>query len=213
MKINNSICHIIGAGDINDSQLAMIKKASTTDIIIAADGGCLPLIQENIVPDYIIGDFDSCPIEKIQFQSDIPVTVLPTKKDFTDIHVCIEKGLELGCNTFHLYGATGGRTDHTFANIQLLNYLASNNKNAYMYGNSSTYIAVHNSTISLPPKESGYISIFSLTDNSYQVSIKGLMYSVDKITLSNTYPLGVSNEYIGKESSISVTDGTLLIIY
>ena len=54
--------------------------------------------------------------------------------------------------------------------------------------------------------------MFSLSDTSKGVSEEGLLYSLNDATLYNDNPLGVSNEFIGNPSKISVKDGCLLII-
>jgi len=57
------------------------------------------------------------------------------------------------------------------------------------------------------------VSVFSLSDSSENVSIKGLKYEVDGVTLTNVFPLGVSNETTAKKGIISVGSGTLLILW
>jgi len=59
----------------------------------------------------------------------------------------------------------------------------------------------------------GYISVFSLDTESKGVTETGMKYSIDNYTMKNNFPIGVSNEFTGKNSSISVLDGTLLIVY
>ena len=59
----------------------------------------------------------------------------------------------------------------------------------------------------------GMISVFSHSDISSGVTISGLKYEVKNGTLKNTYALGVSNEFVGRNSEISVSDGTLTVVY
>ena len=57
------------------------------------------------------------------------------------------------------------------------------------------------------------ISVFSMTDVSTGIWEKGLKYTLDDAALKNDKALGVSNEFIGEESSISVQEGTLLVMW
>ena len=69
------------------------------------------------------------------------------------------------------------------------------------------------SFISFEKEMTGKISVFSLSDISEGVSIKGLKYGLENADLTNLFPLGVSNEFCGKPSEITVKSGLLLIIY
>jgi thiamine pyrophosphokinase len=56
------------------------------------------------------------------------------------------------------------------------------------------------------------VSVFAIGAEAFGVSIKGLSYEADNITLSPSMPLGVSNYSIGKTAYIGVTQGALLIM-
>ena len=76
---------------------------------------------------------------------------------------------------------------------------------------SMLFIA-ENETIKFHRGNTGYLSVFSLSDVSRGVSLRGLLYSMEDGTLSNDFPLGVSNEFIiDEEAEVSVKEGTLLI--
>ncbi len=200
-----SVCHIVGAGECRQLEL----KAESGDLIIAADGGYKHLESEKIKPHIIIGDFDSL--------SDIPpcneVIKLNPVKDVTDMYAAVEVGIDRGFNKFYLYGAMGGRFDHSLANIQLVASLAQNKIKAFIFDGKTVITALHNESAEFDSSHSGYISIFAHSDECRGVTLNGLKYPLENAVLKNTFPLGVSNEFLGKESEITVENGTAIIIY
>lgn len=221
-------CVIVGAG-VNDSRPELDPEAG---LVIAADGGADFLASLGITPDFMIGDFDSS--QERPNGTDTTI-VLPTEKDDTDMTSAVKLGWEKGFRRFHIYGGLGGRLDHTLANIQLAAALAAHGGVGFLHSRGSIVTAIANGTLTfeLPTvKPSGtvldaqgtqagvdgssMVSVFSHSNTSEGVSITGLKYSVTNTTLSNTKPLGVSNEFIaGSEQSptISVTKGILTVTY
>lgn len=199
-------CVIFGAGEYADTAPALPPDA----YIIAADGGYDKCREYGLVPDLLIGDLDSL---HTALQTDTAVVKLPTEKDVTDTDAAVAQGLAHGCGEFILLGCAGGRPDHTLANISLMKRLSLEGIRVTMYGTGHTYTAVTDGTLSLPAKEKGYVSVFSLSDKSTGVSEKGMKYSPDNITLTDTFALGVSNEFTGKDIYVTVRQGTLLVIY
>lgn len=211
----SKICHIIGAAPLCGLDTDIIKKSDKDDLIIAADGGFVPLIKNDIAPSILIGDFDSLDINEYKLPEGIEIIRLKPEKDFTDVHSAILHAINLGYDDFRLYGVIGGaRIEHTIANLSLLSWLAAEGMNAVIYSPQNIFKCLHNSTVTFDDTHSGFISVFSTADKSCGVNISGLKYELSDAILTNTYPLGVSNEFIpDKKSSISVSDGTLLIIY
>ena len=202
--MNKKICRIVGAGDFTNFFY------NKSDFIIAADGGYDYLSKINVIPNILLGDFDS--IKSIPDSKQKQIKFKP-EKDFTDIYAAIKLGIKSGCEIFHIYGALGKRFDHSLANIQLLAYLAQNQSKAFLHHQNKLITAITNTNIFFSKQKKGIISIFSHTNKSYGVYIKNLKYELKNATLTNIFPLGISNEFIGKKSFISVKSGTLIIIF
>ena len=203
--MKNAICYIIGAGE----NYGLDFTPTTEDFVIAADAGLHYLEQCGLTADLVIGDFDSL--------DDIPAhpntKELNPEKDDTDMFAAVREGIKAGYSVFHIYCGMGGRIDHTIANMQTLAYLSQNNMQGFLFGKDIVITAITNRKISFDKVSSGYISVFSHTEKSEGVYLQDLKYELHNAVLTNTFPLGVSNEFIGKESSISVSDGTLLIVF
>lgn len=201
-----NICYVIGAGDITETKI----KADESDLIICADGGYKYKSLLGRECDMVVGDFDS--------YGSIPETenkiVAPTEKDETDMMLAVDLGLEKGYREFVLLGALGGeRNDHSVANIQLLHYITSKGARGTIYHGDEIFTAFSNGTLKLGAELKGYVSVFSLSDESRGVTIRNLKYILNDATLYSYMPIGVSNEFLGCESSVTVEEGRLLVVY
>lgn len=203
------VCYIFGAGEFSPCEITL----SDEDLVIAADGGYDHLIRIGLRADIALGDFDSVTSYEIWEDTICEKIPYPPEKDDTDMMLAIKLGLSKGYRTFAIYGGLGGRLDHTIANIQALSYIAAEGAEAILYHENFELTVIQNGSFTLPKDTSGYVSVFSLSDKSENVTIRGLKYETVGVTLTNTFPLGVSNEAIGKKGIISVEKGTLLILW
>ena len=188
-----------------DGLAAEIQK---DDYILAADGGLLHTEKLGVTPNGILGDFDSLGY------TPTGSTVFPVEKDDTDAMLAIKKGLELGYREFLLYGSLDGpRLDHTVANFQTLQFLCDNGAFGMLCGITTMAAVVKNGALRFPAGCRGNISAFCMGSDARGVTLRGLYYGMEQGTLTPGFPLGVSNHFTGEAAEISVTDGSLLIIW
>lgn len=202
---NQGICYVVGAGE--NYGLDFVPEQG--DYVIAVDGGYEYLEQAGIVIDMAVGDFDSLR----QRPRHANVISLNAEKDDTDMRAAVWEGLRRGYGMFHIYGGTGGRMDHTIANMQLLAELSQKGKQGFLFGRDCVMTALTNGELLFPEGIWGYVSVFAHSDQAVGVTLSGLKYPLKDAVLKNTYSLGVSNELRGQKSKISVEKGTLLISY
>lgn len=207
-------CVIVGAGELRGSSIPVEKE----DFVIAADGGYAYCKKLGIVPDLILGDFDSVKeedaeqIARIQKICPDSVVVLPAEKDDTDMLAAIRMGLSEGCRDFRIYAAQGGRLEHTIANLQCLIYLKECGASGCLADEASTVFILQNETVWFKESASGYLSLFSMGEKAEGVTIRNMKYELDRAEVTNSYPIGISNEFIGKRASVTVEKGTLAAI-
>lgn len=203
--MSEPICYVVGAGEFHPRGLTPCPG----DLIIAADGGYTALQLLGVAPHLVVGDFDS-----LKAPPDHPnVICLPKEKDDTDLLAALRLGVERGYCQFRIYGGTGGRMDHTLANLQCLTWLTAQGKSGRLMGDGWVAAAVTDGTIIFDAAHRGYISVFSMGDRAEGVCLRGLKYVLENAVLTKDFPMGVSNEFLGQESSVTVKTGTLLVLY
>ena len=195
-------CYIVCALDCT-----LDFKPDSTDYVVGADRGYLVLEKNKIKPDLVIGDFDSYTGE-IQCES---IVRFPVKKDYTDSELAIKHALEKGYKSIRIFGAIGGSLDHTIANLSLLVKYASKGIEIAFYDGENVVFSITNSGACFDENANGRISVFSACDKALGVFEKGLLYELDNAILQSIEPLGVSNEFVGVPSEISVQNGTLIL--
>ncbi len=201
-----AVCYIVGAGDCPPLDNIRINEG---DMVIAADAGLRYLRAAGINPDSVIGDFDSL--------GSVPeggkVTVLPAEKDVTDMYAAAKAGVAAGYTELKFYGWSGGRLDHTLANIQLCASLVERGYRADFVAEKQILTALHCGEMRFDKSHKGYISVFAFSDECLGVTLKGLKYTLDNATLSSRFPLGISNEFTGTDSLVKVSQGTLIVVF
>ena len=224
MRKKEKRAFLIGAGEMTgigikaDMQNGVLNETvfREGDMVIALDGGLLYCVEHNIVPDYIIGDFDSLPEERMALLDKYPqekITCLPKEKDDTDMLFAIKFAIAKGVKEFVIYGGLGGRLSHSIANIQCLMYLKEQGMSGILVGADTKVFLLQNETYSFAGQENGYISLFAYSKQASGVTLKNLKYEITDAFLTPSFPIGVSNEFLpGKSAQITVKDGVLLVV-
>ena len=199
-------CFIFAAGTFYGLRR---KPEEPEDLVIAADAGYRTCRELGIVPDLLLGDFDS--MEQPEDFANIHRS--PVEKDDTDTMMAVKTGLEQGCGEFYLYGGTGGRRlDHTLANLQTLLYLRRRGARGYLYDNDFVWTVIENETIRVDKTvEWGLLSVFCLGDRARGVTETGVQYPLQGAELTAEFPLGVSNHILEPVAMVGVETGALAV--
>ena len=199
-------CFIFAAGTFYGLRR---KPEEPEDLVIAADAGYRTCRELGIVPDLLLGDFDS--MEQPEDFANIHRS--PVEKDDTDTMLAVKTGLEQGCGEFYLYGGTGGRRlDHTLANLQTLLYLRRRGARGYLYDNDFVWTVIENETIRVDKTvEWGLLSVFCLGDRARGVTETGVQYPLQGAELTAEVPLGVSNHILEPVAMVGVETGALAV--
>lgn len=201
-------CVIVGGGDCSESILKN-NIDNSSDYIICADSGYDYVLNAEIAPDLIIGDFDSI---KAVIKNEEKIT-LPVEKDITDTVAAYYEGIKRGFKSFVLFGGTGGRFEHTFANISLMAKATSDGYNFTIVDDKHIFRCVHNSAIKIDKKDNQQVSVFAYGGIAKGVTEKGFYYSLKNYDLDYLDGcLGTSNHIVDEYGEISVDSGTLIVI-
>lgn len=199
-------CYIFGAGDYGAQPRPEIEGDA---LIIAADGGYDKLRDWGLTPHLAVGDFDSLGY----VPENVEVLRHPPEKDDTDLVLAAREGLRRGCTRFLIYGALGGRLDHTLGNLQLLAQLARRSCTAFLLGPDAVLTAVHCGSLTFSPEHRGILSLLAWGERAEDVTLTGLKYPLDRGVLTCDHPLGISNEFLGQPAVVSARAGTLITLW
>ncbi len=201
-------CVIVGASPFADAAL-LKRHIRIGDHIIAADGGLRLLEAMGLTPHAVIGDFDSsaCPL-----YTEVPVRLLPTHKDDTDVFAATKEALGEGYRDFLLLGCLGGRLDHTVSNLFLLRFLYEHDACGVLVDERHEVRLLPAGTHILPRRAGYYLSLLPYGGNAEGVSIDGAEYTLENAVLDTAFPLGVSNGFLDKDVTITLRKGYLLLI-
>lgn len=198
---------IICGGDIGNYERAKacIKPG---DMIICADSGYAHAKKMDIRPDVVLGDFDSYKKDDVICDD---IKIYPAKKDFTDSEIAADYALKNGADEILLLASTGGRIDHTLANIYLLKTISQRGIFISIFDGESTtyYLNNLNNEFLLKGKKGDLLSLVPFS-SVFDITLWGLEYALSNQPLPST---GVSNVFICDEVKIKIGSGEAIVIH
>ena len=203
-----SRCVILSAGPVEDSE-RLRPLLKTDDWIIAADGGGRLAAALGVKPAVLVADFDSS--APPDTGGDTEIVRLPTEKDWTDTQAAAMLALDRGYRDFLLLGCTGGRLDHTLANIAVLLYLLRRGADALM-ADERNFLRLYGPGRYRVERRAGYkLSLFPYGGEVEGITVKNVRYPLEKARLTPDNSLGVSNEFLENPAEISFDQGVLMV--
>lgn len=199
--------HIFAGGVLNGSDFICIES---DDRVICADRGIVHAQKLKIVPNLIIGDFDSY---KSQLPENVEILRSVPEKDDTDTMLAVKTAISRGAKKIRIYGALGGRFDHTFANIQTLKFASENGCWAEIADEGNRIMLREKGVHQFRKMDGWYFSIFSYSEELNIKSLRGVKYPLENYLMKNSFPIGVSNEFEADSAELSIDSGTSLIIF
>lgn len=203
---------IIAHGSLKNFEI-LKKECSNCDIIICADGGAEFANKNSIIPNYLIGDFDSIDEFLLRYYRSQSTEIIeyPKEKDYTDTEICINKALQLHCDEICILAGVGGRLDHSLGNIGLLHIISDNNVKGYIAGDDC-YVYLCRNELTIYGEIGDIVSIIPFYGDARGVSLTGFKYSLNNTDIEFGRPIGISNEMGCNKGTISIKAGELLVI-
>ncbi|MDD3570274.1 MAG: thiamine diphosphokinase [Lachnospiraceae bacterium] len=203
---------IFGGANIND--YSFCEKYAKDSIVVCCDRGMHHAFKLGIIPDVIVGDFDSADSSIINYfkSKNVPFKAYPTHKDETDIELGLDAAMEMGVTDITIIGGIGSRMDHTLANCHLLLYLHKKGINARIV-NENNEIVVIDRKAEISGKAGDLVSLIPLSMEVRGITTKGLEYPLHNAVLTiDDRLIAVSNVMLGNMAEVTIEEGYLFVM-
>lgn len=214
---NMSKAIIISGGTIEESFVLSVFKQELhpSDCIIGVDSGAKFLYDHQIMPTYLVGDFDSLSPDIITYyktETNVVIREYNPVKDASDTEIAVRLAIRLGSEELILLGATGNRIDHMWANIQILTIAEHRGIPAYIMDARNRIRIISGETHIKKDGFGQFFSVFPFGGDVEQFTIEGARYPLHNHYLSPDDSLCVSNEILGDEVVITFTAGRVILM-
>lgn len=207
---------IISGGELDEELTLAVVGEQENSYIIGVDKGMEFMYAHEIMPNYIVGDFDSVDQKIADYyrnETDVPIREFNPVKDASDTEIAIHLAMTLGCNELVILGATGGRIDHLWANVQSLSAPFRAGIDAYILDKQNKIRLIGERTVLRKDEMYGkYFSLFPLDGEVYGLDITGAKYPLSNHVMTPYDSLCVSNQIEEEEAVIDFTSGTVILM-
>lgn len=207
---------IVTGGTIDFPFAVSYIRQQKFDYMIAADSGIHFFMQAGLLPDEVLGDFDSADpgqVEALRGNPGVCFHQYQPEKDAVDTELALMLALEKHSSEIHILGGTGTRMDHVLGTVRLLGFAMERGVPCYMVDPRNRIRLIQERAVLTKAGQYGtYVSLIPLTTQVSGVTLTGFKYPLHNHTLGGFASLGISNEITAEEAVISFTDGVLILV-
>lgn len=215
-------CIIIANGDKPSKQNINYLKKNGVKTIIAADGGANSCYKLGIVPQYIIGDFDSISSDVFNHLKNKSEFLKYTRQNDTDVEKALKFVIKKKYETVYLLGGTGDRLDHSICNLGIVIKFFSKIRVIIIHGKTILFPYADNVVLESTPDET--VSLYAFNSKT-RITSSGLKYplrnarllfgekeSTSNVALSDSFELKISGGivFVIRELKKMIKDGLIL---
>ena len=211
---------VIADGDVDVSVLAELAADPRPPRLIAADGGAARVLGAGLVPDVVVGDFDSlADAERARLEAlGVELRVAPPDKDESDMELCLLTAIADGAERLTIVGAMGlVRPEHTVANLLLLADPRLDGLEVAIVGRGSRLWRIGTADgpgqARIEGQPADFVSLFPLDTAVAGVTTEGLRFALADARLPLGPSLGLSNELLTDQARVTCRRGRLLVIH
>ena len=207
------IALLVGSSPTLGSEDLVARLAASHDVVIAIDGGAEVCARGGVVPDVIVGDFDSARPETVDAarRSGADVITFSAEKDETDLELGLRHARAIGANSVTLTAVSGGRLDHLLGVIAALRGSADLAP-SLVEPESTAWVLTPTGRASQRIEGRGTVlSVLPLTGFAC-VSVAGVRWPLEESRLSDSEARGVSNVVTEAAASVDVLEGVVLVV-
>jgi len=209
---------IITGGKLDLDFARSFLKQYSFDKLIAVDAGLASADALGLVPDYVVGDFDTADPQLIAKYKELPFIVWEVhwpEKNETDTELARSRALAIGCEEIAFLGATGGRADHLLGNIHALYLCMQKGVDAYLVDvQNKIYLLDDGKVFCQEAVWGNYISFLPYTEAVTGITLQGFKYPLDKREIRQGEEVGlcISNELTEAKAVLTFDTGVLVCV-
>ena len=186
-----------------------LAELAPPQLVVAADSGADVARSLGLVPDVIVGDFDS--VTPAAAAAVPEQRRFPADKDATDLALALAEARDRGAASISVVGGAGGRLDHFLANVAAL---ASDEPGAVrvdaLMGSARLWVVRHRETIRGAVGD--LVTLLAHGGPATGIHTTGLRWALDGETLEAGSSRGVSNVFAAPEATVTLEAGVILAI-
>ena len=203
---------VFTGGEFSSKQLSTVEIQSD-DFIVGVDSGVKACLSVGLLPNLLVGDFDSASpqvLADIRLK-DVPRLAFSSEKASSDLELALEALATRKPSLVSVFGVSGGRTDHMLFNWHLITRRGWQFNRQIIDDTTHSYVLEGDSEIDIDSSPGTHISLLAM-NTCDGVTTTGLYYPLQNATVAVGSTLGLSNVVLSDRFCVKINHGTLLVM-